>query len=128
MNIKYTTEILMSPEDTASFSKLFRDFTTECKRQGLWARASVTVTPEEYVDEEGEEPANLIRLELSIDDSLRTKPGTKPKAGKLTMEEMAEMRKNGMKPTDIADMAGISRATFYRRMADYEHRMESYEY
>lgn len=126
MNIKYATEILMGQEDTASFTKLFKDFTTECKRQGLWAKAQVTVTPD--ADSSEEETFNLIRLELIIDDSLRTKPGTKPKQGKLTLKQMAEMKDKGMKATEIAAKAGISRATFYRRMEEYQHKMETYEY
>lgn len=103
-------------DNDAGIKHMAEAFSAECIRQGVWARA-VTIPAD-----------NGVTLTLTIDDSLRCKPGPRMKATALSDERMQALRDSGMKPENIAKLAGISRATFYRRMAALDEEVTHLDY
>ena len=53
------------------------------------------------------------------------KRGPKEKATNISIEEMLELKKQGLAPKEIAALAGVGVATYFRRMAAYKAQLSS---
>lgn len=72
-------------------------------------------------------PAGAI-ITLLVDDEMieakkGAKRGPKEKATNISIEDMEILKKRGLPPTEIAKLAGISVATYFRRMAVHKAQM-----
>ena len=123
MKTTYNMEIMIEKDDADALIQLFQDYSENCASEGIWSRASAKICGK--ADDADHVP---IQIELSIDESLRNKPGAKPKTAGMTVEQMIELRNQGLTPEMIADRAGISRATFYRKILAYEKANVTREY
>ena len=99
-------------------------FTEQAGCYGFNASLSCSVT------KAGKKSISAITL-LVDDEMIRAakgaKRGPKEKATNISVEEMAALKKEGVPPRDIADIAGIGVATYFRRMAAYKARTASGE-
>ena len=71
------------------------------------------------------EKDNNAFITLSVDDEMiqamkGAKRGPKEKVTNISIDEMLEMKASGCPPKEIAAAAGISVATYFRRMAAYK--------
>ena len=71
-------------------------------------------------------------ITLQVDDEMiramkGAKRGPKEKATSISVSEMLALKKEGRPPKEIAEIAGISIATYFRRMAAYKSRANSEE-
>lgn len=74
-------------------------------------------------------PAGAI-ITLLVDDEMieakkGAKRGPKEKATNISIEDMKMLKKQGLPPREIAKLAGISVATYFRRMAAHKAQMAS---
>ena len=71
-------------------------------------------------------------ITLLVDDEMieakkGAKRGPKEKATNISIEEMEILKKQGLPPREIAKLAGIGVATYFRRMAAHKAQMAAEE-
>ena len=114
----------VSPEQSKSVSRLLADFSGVSLENGYLATIQADQghpSSDGYVDA----TVTLYMDDEYIDKKRGARRGPKPKPTNITVEEMARLKDEGMPPKEIAELAGIGVATYFRKMAAYRDSMFS---
>ena len=115
---EFSFECMVPPLKISAISGLLEDYTSKAEKYGFLASLEVCEeVPGDFAQ---------VRITLTIDDEALAarKTGPKPVETSISIEEMARLRSSGVSAGEIASLAGISRATYFRRMNAYDAARE----
>ena len=115
---KWSFSCRINLDQAAYFKELLADFSVRSIANGYLAEIEID---EEHPSDDGYADAvvTLFMDEETIAENRGAKRGPKFKPTKITVEEMVRLKESGMSPKEIAGLAGIGVATYFRRMAAY---------
>lgn len=117
---KWSFPCRISMDKKEDLQWLLADFSGISVENGYYATARVN---KEHLPSDGyvDVTVTLFMDEETIEEKRGAKRGPKPKAARITVDEMYKLKESGMPPKEIANHAGISIATYFRRMAEYKN-------
>lgn len=120
-NWSFSCRVDMS--QAAYFKDLLTNFSVTSAANGYLAEIKID---KKHPSDDGYADAvvTLYMDEETIAENRGAKRGPKFKPTKITVEEMVQLKESGMPPKEIAELAGIGVATYFRRMAAYRDAMD----